>query len=43
MYRPEYNAKGDSLEWNFKSLEMQKWIILTDRAQSKDEKMGSFV
>ena len=32
--------KGDPMELNFESLEMQKWNIPTDRAQKVDEKNG---
>ena len=31
---------GDSMELNFKGLEMQKWNIPTDRAKKVDEKNG---
>ena len=36
FYRPEHNAKegGDSMLVNFEDLEMQKWNITMDRAQS---------
>ena len=34
---------GELMELNFESLEMQKWNVPTDRVQTVDEKMGSFV
>ena len=43
FYRPKYNAKGDNVELNFEDLEIQKWIISTDRAQRIDEKNRSFI
>ena len=33
--------QGDPIELNFESLEMQQWIIKTDRAQKVDEKNGA--
>ena len=38
FYRPEHNAKRGSDEVNFEGLEMQKWIIPTDRVQRVDDK-----
>ena len=37
LYRPEHNAKGDSIELKFEDAEMQKWNKPADRAQIVDE------
>ena len=39
FYRPEYNPKGgESIEMNFKGLQIQKRNILTGRAHGADDK-----
>ena len=43
FYWPEHNKRGDPIELNFESLDMQKWNIPTGRAQKVDNKMGYFV
>ena len=42
VYFTNHNVmqKGDPMELNFESLEMQKWNIPTDRSQKVDEKNG---
>ena len=40
FYRPEHEANGGSLKWNFEVLGMQRWDKPTDRAQRVDEKNG---
>ena len=38
FYRPENNANGKPLKWNFEVPGMQRWEKPTDRAQRVDEK-----
>ena len=38
FYRAKHNAKGEPMELNFEVLEVEKWNILTDKAQQLDEK-----
>ena len=39
-YRPQHNAKGDTMERNFEGLEIQKWNKPTERAKTVNEGNG---
>ena len=37
---PDYNAKGNTIQFNFQGLKLQKWNIPTDRNRRLDENNG---